>query len=140
MAMNKTSAFQQAILNWVKGTSMATAPTSVYLCLFTSDPGEAGVVTGELASGTGYARQVFTLGSLTLSTDKHTTTNTGIITFGPFSSSVSPTHCGIATGSTRAVQDLIYYGVFTDSSSGAITATSGQTITVAAGALTLAEG
>lgn len=140
MAMNKTSTFQQDVLAWVTGTAMPTAPTGIYLALFTADPGEAGSTTNELATADGYARHALTLGSASLSTNKHQRTNSATLVFGPFTASVAPTHCAICKSGTRGTADLLYYGPITDVALAPITATTGQVITIAAGSLVVAEG
>ena len=53
--MSALSAYLEGkVANYILGRVAYTAPTTVYLALFTSDPTEAGV--GTEVSGTGYAR------------------------------------------------------------------------------------
>jgi hypothetical protein len=50
---------ENAVLNWLRGTNMPTAPTTVYLSLHTGDPGETGAA--EHGSTGGYVRRAVTL-------------------------------------------------------------------------------
>jgi hypothetical protein len=72
--MSLTNFLENAIINWLRGTNMPTAPGTLYVALFTADPGEAG--GGTEAAYTGYARQ-----PVTLSAPPSPVNNTGSVTF-----------------------------------------------------------
>jgi hypothetical protein len=50
---------ETAILNWVRGSAFPTAPSAVYVALFTVAPADAGT-GGTEVSGNGYARTAVT--------------------------------------------------------------------------------
>lgn len=50
---------ENAVLNWLRGTAMPTAPTTVYLSLHTGDPGETGA--NEHGATAGYVRRACAL-------------------------------------------------------------------------------
>jgi len=52
---------EDAIINWLRGTTFPAAPTTVYVALFTAAPNDAG--GGTEVSGGGYARTAVTLGA-----------------------------------------------------------------------------
>lgn len=56
--MSKTNYLENKVLDHTLGTTAYTAPTDVYLGLFTDEPAEDG--TGTEVSGNGYAREVIT--------------------------------------------------------------------------------
>lgn len=59
MAAVKTYYLRDKLLNWIKGTTFGTAPTPVYVALFTVAPTDAytsGSPTGTEVSGGSYAR------------------------------------------------------------------------------------
>jgi hypothetical protein len=72
--MSLSNYFETAIINWLRGTTMPAAPGTLYVGLFTADPGEAG--GGTEASYAGYARQ-----ALSLSAPPSPVSNTGVVSF-----------------------------------------------------------
>lgn len=68
--MSFSNTYETYILNWAFNASSVTRPTSWYIGLFTSDPGEA--QGGTELSGSGYARQAATF---TVSGNAATTSN-----------------------------------------------------------------
>lgn len=109
---NKTNDHESAVLRWTFNPAIPiTQPTGVFLALFTSDPGEGGVVTAEVSgSGTGYARTSCLFDTPT----NGFTVNLGAVQF-PTSLAAwgNITHIGICRGNTRGIQDLMYYGPLT---------------------------
>ena len=69
--MSFSNTYETIILNWTFNASSVTRPTSWYIGLFTSDPGEG--QGGTEVSGNGYARQTATF---TVSGNTGTTSNT----------------------------------------------------------------
>lgn len=61
--MSLANYLENAVINWLRGTAMPTAPGTLYVALFTADPGETGDLTNEVATtgGTLYARTAVSL-------------------------------------------------------------------------------
>lgn len=70
-----------ALINWLKGTSMPTEPTTVTLSLWDGDPDSGGT---EVTGTNGLARQTLTLGSIAA----RAASNSGVIDFGTASGNV----------------------------------------------------
>ncbi len=81
---------EDALFNHVFRNTALTSPTTVYVALFETDPGEAGA--GTESSGGGYARQAVTFGA----PSNGSGSNSGDITFGPATGSdwTQVTHYG----------------------------------------------
>ena len=62
MANSMNTYLENQVLNLLRAANI-TAPTTVYLALFSVDPGQAGALTNEIATSTGYARQAITFGT-----------------------------------------------------------------------------
>lgn len=109
MANNKTTQAENDVLQWL----LIDRDADVYLALFTGDPGEAGSVTNEVASGVGYTRQVCAFDVPA----SGASANSAEITFGPATGAGfgTVTHAGICRAGTRDVADIIYYGPLTSS-------------------------
>lgn len=106
---NKTNDHESQVLRWVFNPAIPiTQPTGVFIALFTSDPGENGVVTSEVSiSGTGYSR----VSCLFDTPANGFTVNVGAVQFPTsLASWGNVTHVGICRGNTRGIQDLMYYG------------------------------
>lgn len=124
--MSKTTAFETDFLELVfnnttvsgigdDGLRGSTTAGSLYVCLFKSDPGEAGSIAGECTYG-GYARVgvVRTSGGWTITGD--TASNTAAVTFGECTSGTeTATHFGIAKSDVESTSDLIFYGALDSS-------------------------
>lgn len=81
MANTMGNYLQSAVLSWLNGTAMPTAPTSVYVALFTSAPTNAG--GGTEVSGGDYARATVAAAGWTKSgTSPTQLANTSIVDFG----------------------------------------------------------
>lgn len=88
-----SNALRESVLNWIRGTAMAAAPTTVYVSLHTADPGLTG--TSEV-SGTGYARIAVTFSAPADDGDDEMIQNSGALTFGPAGASWGTvTHFGV---------------------------------------------
>lgn len=72
--MSLSDYLENAIINWLRATNMPAAPTTLYVALFTADPGEA--TGGTEAAYTGYTRQ-----PVTLSAPPSPVNNTAAVTF-----------------------------------------------------------
>jgi len=71
----KTNYLEDAVLNAVLRNVSFTSPATVYVGLFTADPGEAGSLANEVSGGS-YARVSVTFGA----PSGGTCANTGILT------------------------------------------------------------
>lgn len=105
---------------WLKANSQATsAPATVYLALFTSDDStgltaenlEAGTLTNEVStSGTAYARQAITFGTIT----DGVVSNSGTVTFPTATANYGTvTFCAICDSATAGAGNVIFYGDLT---------------------------
>lgn len=93
---------ENALINGTLRNTTYTAPTTVYLALYTSDPTDAD--TGTEVSGTSYARQSITFGS----PSNGASTNSAAIEFPQAGGSWGTvTHVGIRDASTAG--NLLYH-------------------------------
>jgi hypothetical protein len=93
---------ETALINGTLRNTTYTAPTTVYLALYTSDPTDAD--TGTEVSGTSYARQSITFGS----PSNGASTNSAAIEFPQAGGSWGTvTHVGIRDASTAG--NLLYH-------------------------------
>ena len=141
MASVRTQYFRDKILNWVKGTAFATAPTGTYLALYTSIPTDAfvsGTPTGtEVSGGSGYTRQgPISWGSITVTANSYDSiSNSAAITFTTATGSWGTvTSVGILDASSGG--NLLYFGTLT---SGSQVVNSGNTVTFPVGSLVIQE-
>ena len=108
------------------GTTAYTAPSAVYVALFTSDPTDAG--TGTEVSGGGYARQSATFAAASsgsASTNATVTFPTATANYG------TVTHVGIYDASSAG--NLLFHGAVTTSK----TIETGDTFQISSGNLTI---
>ena len=126
--MAKSNYLENKVVDHFLGTSSTSAPSNVYIGLFTSDPTDAG--TGTELSGSSYARQSATFasphatnGTCTISGDITFPTATG--TWGTI------THVGIFDASSSG--NLLFHG----SLSASKTIASGDVLKVSASDLTI---
>lgn len=90
-----SSYLEGKIVDWLRGTT-TTAPTSLKLALYSSDPGDDN--SGTEITGGGYARQTITLtAGVSVAGTGTTTTNAGPVVFGPATGSnwVPATHVAV---------------------------------------------
>lgn len=73
---------EKKLLDHVLGLASYAMPATVYLALFTADPGETGSLTAEIAK-TGYARQNATSAMGATNATTGVSLNANVITFGP---------------------------------------------------------
>lgn len=96
-----TDYLENALLDHVLGKTAFTKPSTVYLALFTSDPGETGSTAGEVATpgNDGYSRQAIT--STMSAASGGSSDNASAVTFGPATSNWGTvTHVGFMDAST----------------------------------------
>lgn len=126
MANNKTTYLENRILNHLLRNTASSAPATVYLALFTSDPGEAG--GGSEVAGGSYAREAIAFnaasgGSCASSSD---------VLFEDLPAATI-THVAIMDAATSG--NMFYYGALTSS----IPSSAGSDLTFTAGSITVEE-
>ena len=124
----KSDYLENAILDHVLGTAALSSPT-VYISLYTSDPGETD--SGTEVTGNGYARLTASFGSATSGSASGPTSATEFTASGGSWGTV--THFGIHDASTAG--NLLYYGALTASKSIA----AGDTLRFATNSITITE-
>jgi hypothetical protein len=126
-----TDTWEGNVLTWLFRPQVAapTRPTApLHLAIFTSDPGETGVVTGEPATTTGYARQPIQFDAAFLNDAIERFDNNGTGDFG------SIAHVAIVLSNVRGTADVVARAAL---SGGAITITNGNALEFGIGALAL---
>lgn len=134
MAGNASTYLQAARQNWYKGTAYPTAPTNVYVALFTAMPTQAGT-GGTEVSGTGYARQAIAAaaGWSTISgTGPWSIANAGTVNFGNAGSAWG-TVLGFGIYDASTAGNLLYVATFGSS----VVISNGAPVSFAAGAITI---
>lgn len=99
---------EKKLLDHSLGKAAFTMPTTVYLALFTADPGETGSLTAEVSGG-GYARQAITATMSAAGTTTGQSANGSAITFGPSNADWGTiSHVAIIDAQTGG--NVLYYG------------------------------
>ena len=107
MANSFSDYLENKVLAHVFGGSAYTAPTTIYVGLFTADPGESG--SSNEVSGNGYLRQ-----SMAFTVSTNTATNTANVEFPTATGSWGTiTHIGIMDALTTG--NLLYHTALTTS-------------------------
>ena len=104
------------LLDHSLGTTTFTKPTTVYVALFTADPGEACSFTSEVStSGTGYTRKAVTFAAASSGSASSNAT----VTFDAATSNWGTiTHLMIVSSSSGTTSaDALYYGALSASKS-----------------------
>lgn len=125
--MSKSNYLETKVLRHIINAAAYTAPSTLYLALYTSDPTEADTGTEATGGSPAYARQSITFGTEA----DGTVANTNTISIDPPTATI--THWGIRDASSGG--NLLYYGAFDIP----ISTTSGTPFTVTAGNLTITE-
>lgn len=103
---------RSAILGWVQGDAMPTAPTSVWVHLCTTAP--SAETPGTAPTITGYAPQELEpadWAAISEAADLDTLNPSAAVTFGPFSGSTqTATHVMLMTGSNPGTAEILTYG------------------------------
>ena len=117
---------ENEMLDHMLGTGSFTAPSNVFLSLWTSDPTDAG--SGTELSGDGYARQDINFGAAS----SGVATSSGVVTFPTATGSWgSITHIGIFDAVSSG--NLLFHGALSASK----TISSGDVMQIANGAITI---
>ena len=122
------------LLNWLKGTAFATAPTTVYVALLTSNPTKNDGTGLVEVSDTGYARQSITTSTgwsaISLNADNiHDQISNGSALTFP-AASAGYTVVGVAIYDALTTGNLLYYQAVTSQA-----VASGNQYQIAAGSL-----
>lgn len=125
---NFSNYVEQWICNWIRGTSAPTAPTAVYVALFSSNPTDAGNGTEVTTTIRTAGRVAATFGA----PSDGVISNTAVVDFGAAAGSASVTHFAIYDAASAG--NLLMYNAL---SSGSGTVATGFTVSFAIGALTL---
>jgi len=133
-----SSYFEAQILNWLKGTSIAASPATLYAALYTANPTDANA-SGTEVSGNAYARIGITSATgWSAITDNgagngSVISNSGIITF------PTPTPAGWGTVTGFALYDALTVGneLFWAALTASKVINAGDTVSFAIGALTI---
>ena len=118
---------ENELLDHALGTGSFTAPSNVYMALFTSDPTDAG--SGTEVSGAGYARQLVTFGAASSGSVTNSSAEVFTASGGTFG---TVTHTALYDASTSG--NLLFHGALAT----AKTVTDGESLTIAIGAFTIA--
>ncbi len=116
----KSAYLEDKMLNWMKGTAFGTAPTTVYVALFTTNP-TADDGTGAVeVSGGSYARVAITTSSGWSSisgsgTSPHQISNAGVVTFATPTANWG-TVIGVAVYDASSAGNLLYWNSITSQS------------------------
>ena len=107
--MSFSNFLETEILDHVFGGNAYTAPSTLYLALFTSNPAEDGSGTEVSTSGTAYARQ-----SVAFTVSGNTATSSGAVDFPTATANFGTvTHVGVFDASTAG--NLMAYAALTSS-------------------------
>ncbi len=107
--MSFSNFLETEILDHVFGGAAYTAPSTLYLALYTAAPGETGGGTEVSTSGTAYARQ-----SVAFTTSGNTTSNTAAVEFSTATASFGTvTHVGVFDAATSG--NLMAYATLSSS-------------------------
>jgi hypothetical protein len=119
------------LLDHALGTATYTKPTTVYVALHTSDPGETGSFSGEVStSGTAYSRKSVTFASASSGSAASNAT----VTFDAATASWGTiTHISITDNATAGSGNVLFYGAVTTSK----TIDTGDTFQITSGNLTV---
>ncbi len=125
----KTDYRENKVLDHVLATAAYTAPSAVYVALFTADPTDTGDTTNEISAG-GYARTQATFRAAS----GGSASNSADVTFPQATADWGTiTHFAIMDAATAG--NMLYSGALTASK----TVTNGDTFKFAAGDLTVTE-
>lgn len=128
--MDKSDFLEDALLNHVlRPGNPYTAPTGIFIALFTTLPGEDGTGGTEVSGGS-YAREAVTFGAPV----SGTVSNSGAVTFTQATAAWG-TIVGIGLYDALTVGNLLYFGNLTTSK----VVDNGDQLSFANGALTVSE-
>lgn len=130
---------QSAILAWVKGTAMPTAPTAVYVALFSADPTDAGTLTNEVTTTVRAAGRVAaTFGAISTAGGASAISNSAAVDFGTAAGGVVVSDFGIFDAAANG--NMIGSGTLVAATfTGSISGTTLTVTAVSSGALAVGQ-
>ena len=126
--MAKSNYLENKVIDHFLGTSSTSAPSNVYMGLFTSNPTDAN--SGTEVSGNGYSRQVITFNAASSGSATNSSAETFTASGGNWG---TITHFGIFDASSSG--NLLYHGALTDDK----VIEDGDSLVVASSAITITE-
>ena len=133
--LGKSNYFEDAILNWAKGSAMPTAPTGLYVGLFNGDPTDAGTGGTEVTTTVRTAGRVAaTFGTVTVNAGADTIANTGAVDFGNAAAGATFTHFAVFDAASAG--HILWSNALTG---GTQTVSAGTDVSFAVGALVISE-
>jgi len=126
--MAKSNYLENKVVDHFLGTSSTSAPSNVYLGLFTSDPTDAG--SGNEVSGNGYTRNAITFNAASGGAATNSSAETFTASGGNWG---TITHFGIFDASSSG--NLLYHGALADDK----VIENGDSLVVATTAITITE-
>ena len=126
--MAKSNYLENKVIDHFLGTSSTSAPSNVYMGLFTSNPTDAN--SGTEVSGNGYSRQVITFNAASSGSATNSSAETFTASGGNWG---TITHFGIFDASSSG--NLLYHGALTDDK----VIEDGDSLVVAGSAITITE-
>jgi hypothetical protein len=126
--MAKSNYLENKVIDHFLCTSSTSAPSNVYMGLFTSNPTDAN--SGTEVSGNGYSRQVITFNAASSGSATNSSAETFTASGGNWG---TITHFGIFDASTSG--NLLYHGALTDDK----VIEDGDSLVVATTAITITE-
>jgi len=126
--MAKSNYLENKVIDHFLGTSSTSAPSNVYIGLFTSNPTDAN--SGTEVSGNGYSRQVITFNAASSGSATNSSAETFTASGGNWG---TITHFGIFDASSSG--NLLYHGALTDDK----VIEDGDSLVVATTAITITE-
>jgi len=128
---NISVSMQKSMLDWALNGATPTRPAAVFAGLATGAP--SSIASSEIATGSGYTRQTMGMGAAGTPAGSGTSTNTGAVTFGPFSTAQSITGIFLADTVSSNAGTMLFFGNLAT----ARTVSAGDSLVVASGALTI---
>ena len=109
----KTTAQTDAVLNVLRATNI-TAPATVYVGLFSTNPANDGAAGTELTGAGGYARQAVAFGAPATDTGNvRKISNTGVLTVGPATGADWAQAVGFGIYDALTLGNLLYWDSLT---------------------------
>jgi hypothetical protein len=112
----KSNYLEDAILNWLKGTTFPAAPATVYAGLHNGDPTDAGSGGTEVTNtirGSGVGRVAVTWGSITTAAGANSIENSASVDFGAAVAGATMTHIALWTSATVGSGNMLYSAALT---------------------------
>lgn len=123
---------QDKVLNWIKGTAFGTAPTSVYVALFSADPTDAGTLTNEVTTTIRAAGRVAASFGAVSSGSTSSIVNSADVDFGTAAGGATVTHFGVFDAASAG--NMLGSGTISGG-----TISTGNAVKFASGALTISS-